>query len=192
VLGTTARGATVLGSPRVRYVVDDGRRWLVANPGQRFDVIMMSPLHAAHAFGGNLFSSEFFQTIGRRLNEGGTLVVTSVDPYSTARTIAMAFDHVIRVDLHTYLARATPFRFEAGRLPFPAGEMSRRVEADRATILAHTIGARLNRDLRPNSEYYLTYPFAWALQTSVPVERLYVSSDRAAFTAFTAGPEPVR
>jgi len=192
VLGTTARGAAVLGSPRVRYVVDDGRRWLLANPAQRFDVIMMSPLHAAHAFGGNLFSREFFQIIRSRLNDGGTLVVTTVDLFSTARTIATVFEHVIRADLNTYLGSTTPLHFDADRLPFDVGEMARRVEADRATILEHTAAAPLNLDLRPNSEYYLTYPFAWALQTSASSERIYFANDRAAFAALVAHPEAGR
>ena len=192
VLGTTARGAAVLRSPRVRYVVDDGRRWLLAHPAEKFDLIMMSPLHAAHAFSGNLFSKEFFQTIRSHLNDDGTMVVTTVDLFSTPRTVASVYEHVIRTDLNTYLARATPFRFDGLRLPFDVAEMGRRIEADRATILEHTATAPLNRDLRPNSEYYLTYPFAWALHTSVPSERMYFAKDRAAFAALTVGSSPVR
>jgi spermidine synthase len=192
VLGTTPRGAAVLGSPRVRYVVDDGRRWLLANPGERFDVIMMSPLHAAHAFGGNLFSREFLQTIRGHLTDRGSLVVTTVDFFSTARTIASVYEHVIRADLNTYVARAMPFQLDPRRLPFDADEMPRRIEADRATILQHTAGAPLNRDLRPNSEYYLTYPFVWALQTALPRERRYFSSDRAVFAALVSGAAAVQ
>jgi len=192
VLGTTPRGAAVLGSPRVRYVVDDGRRWLLANPDERFDLVMMSPLHAAHAFGGNLFSQEFFRLVRRHLTPDGVLVVTSVDLFSTARTVASVYDHVIRTDLNTYLARSTPFQFDAERLPFDVGELTRRVEADRATILEHTAAAPLNRDLRPNSEYYLTYPFAWALRTSVSGDQVYFTADRTAFAALAAGAGPVR
>jgi spermidine synthase len=182
VLRTTRRGATVLSSPKVRYVVDDGRRWLLANPHEKFDLIMMFPLHAAHALSGNLFSTEFLETVRDHLTAGGTLLVTTVDQYATARTIATVYDHVIRVNQSTYLARPSPFRFDAGRLPFPAGELASRIEADRATILSRTTAARVNRDLRPNSEYYLTYRFAHVLQTTV-AGHSYFAQDRAPFAA---------
>ena len=39
------------------------------------------------------------------------------------------------------------------------------VEADRGTILAATAEAPVNRDLAPNSEFYLTYRYARVLET---------------------------
>ena len=61
ILNHTAQGRHVLESGKLRYVVDDGRRWLLAHPQETFDLIMMFPLHAAHAFSGALYSVEFFR-----------------------------------------------------------------------------------------------------------------------------------
>ena len=57
VMSRTGRGKALLTSEKTSYVVDDGRRWLLANPAEKFDVIMMFPLHAAHAFSGALYRS---------------------------------------------------------------------------------------------------------------------------------------
>ena len=57
VVSRTGQGKALLTSEKTRYVVDDGRRWLLANPAESFDVIMMFPLHAAHAFSGALYPS---------------------------------------------------------------------------------------------------------------------------------------
>jgi spermidine synthase len=165
VLGHTARGKTVLNSRKTRYVVDDGRRWLLANSGERFDVIMMFPLHAAHAFSGSLYSTEFLTILASHLGDGGILVVRTVDHQSTAKTVATVFPHVFRLDSSVYIASGERIRLDENRLPEPAEDVGGRITADRETILAHTQAARINTDLKPNSEFYITYPFVRSLQT---------------------------
>jgi predicted membrane-bound spermidine synthase len=165
ILAQTPQGQALFASDKVELVVDDGRRWLLANPAERFDVILMWPLHAAHASSGNLYSLEFFDLVRRHLNDGGLLFARSVDAYSTARTIATVFDHVVRVDELSYVAATSPIRFHAPRAGLTPQEIEARLEADRAAILLNTEGSELNRDFRPNSEYYFTYPHAQSLQT---------------------------
>jgi spermidine synthase len=190
ILQRTRRGQIIASSPKVRFVTDDGRRWLLANPDEKFDLIMMFPLHAAHGYYGNLYSREFFELIVDHLNPAGTLVARSVDLFSTAKTLAAVFNHVIRVDRFSYLAGNVPLRFDADRLPFPAAEFEQFVEAERKTIELHTADAPLNLDLRPNSEYYLTYPFAWTLASQIPPERFYTERDRARFLELINGSKP--
>jgi hypothetical protein len=69
------------------------------------------------------------------------------------------------MDGSVYVASQSPLRLDPERLPFTVEETLRRLTADRAFILASTAQARLNRDFAPNSEYYLTYPYAATLQT---------------------------
>jgi len=171
VLKETRRGAEIASSPRVRYVNDDGRRWLNANPGEKFDLIMTFPLHAAHAGYGNLFSMEFYELVSRHLSPGGLIYTRSVDQFATAHTIANSFTDVVRVEGTAYMAKNSPFRFDPARLPFPVADLPKRVDADRATILEHAAGAPLSRDLRPQSEYYLTYPWARFLLAAEPAYR---------------------
>jgi hypothetical protein len=188
VLANTKRGRRVLASPRLRLIHGDGRRWLLANPAERFDMIMMFPLHAGHAYYGNLFSKEFFQLVARHLTPDGLFVFRSVDLMSTPRTLIEVFDHVIRTDAFGYLASQVPLQFDPSRLPVPAQDFTKFVQADQTTIAAHTQGAPINRDLRPNSEYYLSYPFAWSLVTTGPPPgRLYVESRPARFAQLIAG-----
>jgi spermidine synthase len=165
VVSRTGRGKALLTSKKTRCVVDDGRRWLLAHPGEKFDVIMMFPLHAAHAFSGALYSLEFFEILASHLTDGGMLFLRTVDLYSTAKTLAAVFPHVLRVDSSVYMAGSREFRFVESRLPSPAAETLPHFTADRDVILANTRAARINTDLRPNSEYYVTYPFVSALQT---------------------------
>jgi hypothetical protein len=182
VLENVARGQMVLHSPKLRSINDDGRRWLLANPTERFDMIMMFPLHAGHAYYGNLFSKEFFELAAAHLTPTGILVFRSVDLMSTPRTLIEVFPHVIRTEVAGYIASLAPLRFDALRLPVPATEFTKLIQADRQTIAEHTRGAPINLDLRPNSEYYLSYPYAWSLATTgLPPGSVYVERNPARF-----------
>jgi hypothetical protein len=165
ILKHTRQGSALFESNKLRLVVDDGRRWLLANPDKKFDVILMWPLHAAHAYSGNLYSSEFFHLVRSHLSKGGLLFAGSVDMYSTARTLATVFENVVRVDGSTYIASDEKLVFHPTRVALTADETLGRLEANRETILRETGLAPLNRDSRPNSEYYFTYPYAISLQT---------------------------
>jgi hypothetical protein len=178
VLKRTRQGQAVLESRKVNYIVDDGRRWLLANPQEKFDVIMMFPLHAAHAFSGALYSIEFLRILESHLHASGIVVLRTVDMFSTAKTIATVFSHVIRVDGSTYIGGAGKFRLDPARLPFSFDEAMKRLDADRDVILAHTQHARISRDFGPNSEYYVTYPFVSSLQTRFKSSLTYAANDR--------------
>ena len=186
ILAKTPQGKAIFASDKLRLEVDDGRRWLLANPDERFDVILMWPLHAAHAHSGNLYSKEFFELARAHLADDGLLFARSVDTYSTARTIASVFDHVVRVDTASYIAGRQKFSFSAARSGLSAAEITALIEADRQTILEHTGAAPLNRDFSPNSEYYLTYPYAGALQTWGHVTGSYRASDPQRFAELIA------
>jgi spermidine synthase len=192
VLRQTLRGQKVLESDKVRYVIDDGRRWLLANPKERFDVIMMFPLHAAHAHSGRLYSREFFEILASRLKPGGIVFLRTVDLYSTAKTLASVFQHVLRVDASAYVGGMTQLQLREERLPSSAAEALRQLTADRHVILANTGKARLNRDLAPNSEYYLTYPYVSSLQTRVRPPFRYSANDTERFWKLVvpAAPKP--
>jgi spermidine synthase len=181
VLAKTPQGRAIFASDKLHLIVDDGRRWLLANSDAKFDVILMWPLHAAHAHSGNLYSQEFFELVQSHLADGGLLFTRSADRYSTARTIASVFDQVVRIDNGAYVASDTRFAFSARRAGLTESEIEKRLEADQETILNETRLAPLNRDFRPNSEYYLTYPYADALQTWGHVTQTYRTADTTRF-----------
>jgi spermidine synthase len=169
-IGSTPHGARIEQSgSRLRFVADDGRRWLQANPEERFDLIIMWPLHAAHARSGNLFSQEFFRLLRSRITSDGIVFLRSADPYSTARTAATVFDSVIRLGFQGYFASMHRLRFDPERAGVDPESLTDNLSADRETILRFTEGSPLNSDFRPNGEYYLTYPQArWMRGGAIP------------------------
>jgi spermidine synthase len=162
VLARTSVGQLLETSSKLRYENDDGRRWLLAHPEARFDLIMAWPLHAAHAFSGNLYSEEFFQLIRAHLPKDGLFFTRTTDAFSTARTLAGVFPHLVRVGPISYVGSAAPLEFSAARAARPVSTLARSLKADRAAILALAGEAPIVRDLWPRTEYYLTYP--WAAQ----------------------------
>lgn len=182
------QGKELFASTKIHYEVDDGRRWMLAHPEQKFDFIMMWPLHAAHAFSGSLYSREFMQLLKSRLSPGGRVMMRSADAFSTARTIAEEFPHVVRIGGGSYVCSMSPIQFDVTHLPTgaTADDLLDQIQADRETILARTNGARLNTDFVLNSEYYLTYPFVAALQTRVPY-RIYHEASRDPFVRYVRG-----
>ncbi|MCG8448058.1 MAG: fused MFS/spermidine synthase [Pirellulales bacterium] len=183
VLQKTSIGRAVLESPKTRLLHDDGRRWLLANAQEKFDVVMMFPLHAAHAHSGNLFSLEFFDLVKSRLSEKGLLFFHSVDCQSTAKTVATAFPYVLRANRTAYLASQERFAFDLRRLGWTAEEFCDYVEVGSQEILASTQETAINYDLRPNAEFYLTYAHRKWLSPRCP-EKVYMAREQAPFADF--------
>src|ERR1700730_13545433 len=67
------RVASLLGNSRVRIPIDDGRRWLVRNPAQKFDAIVMNTSFHWRNHISNLLSVDFLRIARGRLNRGGVL-----------------------------------------------------------------------------------------------------------------------
>jgi spermidine synthase len=107
-----------LADPRVRILVEDGRRALQSSAAQ-YDVIEADALWPSVAYSGNLYSEEFFSMCARRLKPGG-LVCTwaptariystfvTVMPYVIGlgdRQVLVGSKEPLDVDLPTWRAR---------------------------------------------------------------------------------------
>ncbi len=77
-----------LGDPRLRILVEDGRRALQSSAAQ-YDVIEADALWPSVAYSGNLYSEEFFSMCARRLKPGGLVCTWAPTPriYSTFVTV---------------------------------------------------------------------------------------------------------
>jgi hypothetical protein len=107
-----------LADPRLRIVVDDGRRALQSSTS-RYDVIEADALWPGVAYAGNLYSEEFFAMCASRLQPGGLLCTWAPTPrvYSTFvsvmphvigigdRQILIGSNQPIEVDLAAWRAR---------------------------------------------------------------------------------------
>jgi spermidine synthase len=92
--------AGLLDRPDVRLVIDDGRRYLAA-PGEPFDVIVSDLFIPWHATAGNLYTLEMYETVARRLADGGLFCqwlplyqLTREEFEVIVRTFLAAFPHV--------------------------------------------------------------------------------------------------
>jgi spermidine synthase len=62
---------SLLRNPKVHIIIDDGRRWLVANPNRRFDFILMNTTFNWRANTTNLLSTEFMDLLRTHMKQGG-------------------------------------------------------------------------------------------------------------------------
>lgn len=149
-------------NPKIKHVNDDGRRWLLANKNEKFDVVLMWPLHAAHAHSGSLYSKEFLSIITDHLTEGGVLFLRTSDFFSTPKTLASVFHEVRRLGNEAYIAGNSDNFSDFDK----SEELAKLITANRKVIMENTKDAPLNLDFSPNSEYYLTYSYRKYLKSS--------------------------
>ena len=65
--------ASVLSNPKVKIVIDDGRRWMARNPSERFDAIIANTTFHWRANATNLLSVEYLELSRSHLLPGGIL-----------------------------------------------------------------------------------------------------------------------
>lgn len=88
--------ATITRDSKINIVVDDGRRWLKANPNRKFDFILMNTSFHWRSNITNLLSSEFGRLAKAHLNPGGVLYYNTTSSKSVYYTAAKVFKYVIR------------------------------------------------------------------------------------------------
>jgi len=107
--------ASLLSNPKVRIAIDDGRRWLLANPGRRFDLILMNTTFNWREHATNLLSVEFLQLARRHLLPGGILYYNTTGSEEAQLTGVTVFPYGLRVG--NFLAVSdSPLTLDAARL----------------------------------------------------------------------------
>jgi SAM-dependent methyltransferase len=113
-IAKTPEVASLLTNPKVAIVTDDGRRWLRANPGRRFDAIVSNTTWHFRANVTNLLSSEFLDLIKRHLNPGGVFFYNTTESARVQRTGCLAFANGARF-LNHMVVSARPIRWDFAR-----------------------------------------------------------------------------
>ena len=98
--------ASVLSNPKIKIITDDGRRWLRANPDQRFDAIVSNTTWHFRASVTNLLSVEFLDLIRRHLRTGGIFFYNTTESDRAQRTGCLAFAYGARVTNHMVVSDA--------------------------------------------------------------------------------------
>jgi spermidine synthase len=89
---------------RIQYIVDDGRRYLYANPNEKFDLIFIDPLRWYSSGHNNLYSMEAMQLYQTHLTENGVFCAYIDQNHALPFTIAQAFSEVDQFSLRTIIA----------------------------------------------------------------------------------------
>jgi predicted membrane-bound spermidine synthase len=136
--------ADLLSDPRVEIAIDDGRRWLVRHPEQRFDVIVANVTLHWRVSSTNLLSREFVELARARLAPGG-LYYFNTTFFRPARETALdVFGHGVQIG--TFFAAAdAPIAWDGARL---SGAL-RAMRLDGAPVLPADDGPLLGRLSEP-------------------------------------------
>jgi len=169
----------VFDDPRVRYIADDGRRYLYAHPNDKFDVIFADPLRWYSSGHNNLYSLEAMQLYQAHLTETGVFCAYVDQLHALPFTIAQVFPEVDQFAFRAVIASNQKIQYN---LPYMesieqnyAAEMSAFLKPgtekklspkyllseflrDRAQIITDEKKSPILSDLKPELEYYFLKP----------------------------------
>lgn len=97
---------SLLDNPKVDIVIDDGRRWLIANPSRRFDMVVQNTTWHWRGHITNLLSSEYFELIRSHLNAGGVFGYNTTNSHAALKTGCTVFKGGFRVRSFNYVSDA--------------------------------------------------------------------------------------
>ena len=106
--------ASLLQNSKVHIDIDDGRRWLIRNPGRKFDAIVMNTSYHWRSNSSNLLSVEFLQLIRRHLNPGGVHFYNTTESKEAMLTGVSVFPFGMRLANFMVVSDA-PLQLDAQR-----------------------------------------------------------------------------
>jgi hypothetical protein len=163
-----------LNDPRVDYLADDGRRYLYANPDEKFDLIFIDPLYSFTAGHNNLYSREAMELYRTHLTANGVFcgwfnenrvlpkTVASVFPYTShfrdwiiASKQPHEFDRAYMAEaLNTYLAHSEGLYADAILETLELDTLFGRYRGDRTCTIVKETNTPILTDMTPWLEYY--------------------------------------
>jgi len=165
-----------LTDPRVTYIVDDGRRYLNAAPGETFDLIAIDPLREHTAGHNNLYSEEAMQIYLEHLSPGGVLCAWMREDRLIPHTIVRVFPYADQFANELVIASNAPITYNSAYMDNIASEYKSFVDqlyanglpaypttelalsgliADQDDLLESEKNMPYLTDLKPWLEYYL-------------------------------------
>lgn len=106
--------SSLWGNPRVRIAIEDGRRWLVRNRGQRFDAIVMNTTFHWRNHSSNLLSVDFLRLARQHLNSGGVFFYNTTGSEDVMATGLAAYPYALRF-LNCLAVSDSPIVFDRAR-----------------------------------------------------------------------------
>jgi spermidine synthase len=106
--------ASLLANPKVAIVIDDGRRWLVRHPEQKFDAIIQNTTWFFRANTTNLLSEEYIRLSLSHLKEGGIDMYNTTSSDRAQRTACAIAPNSIRL-MNQMIVSNTPMTLDRER-----------------------------------------------------------------------------
>jgi spermidine synthase len=97
---------SILANPKVKLIVDDGRRWLRSNPDRKFDFIVQNTTWHYRANVANLLSQEYLSLVGKGLKQDGVFFFNTTFSARVQRTACVSFPHGFRYHNHMAVSRS--------------------------------------------------------------------------------------
>lgn len=88
---------SILTNRKARIVVDDGRRWLLANPDQKYDLIVQNTSFYWRDHSAQLLSTDYLRIIRAHLSLGGIYYYNTTGSDDVVATGLSVFSHGLRV-----------------------------------------------------------------------------------------------
>ncbi|MBL8950733.1 MAG: spermidine synthase, partial [Myxococcaceae bacterium] len=107
--------ASVLKHPRVKLIIEDGRRWLLRHPNEKYDAIIINTSYYWRAGSTNLLSREFLQQLRGHLNPKGLVMFNTTSSEIVKKTGFEAFPYGWRI-VNTLIVGDSPLPIDRERL----------------------------------------------------------------------------
>jgi spermidine synthase len=88
---------SLLTNPKVHVYVDDGRRWLIAHPERKYDLIVVNSTYHWRDHASTLLSVEFLRLVQPHLNAGGIYYFNTTESGETIATALSVFPFGLRI-----------------------------------------------------------------------------------------------
>src|SRR5262249_10232918 len=88
---------SILENPRVHICIDDGRRWLLAHPDRRYDVIVQNTSFYWRDHVSELLSADYLRIIQSHLAKGGVYYYNTTGSDDVVATGLSVFPYGLRV-----------------------------------------------------------------------------------------------
>ncbi len=88
---------SLLHNPKVKIIIDDGRRWLRRHPEEQFDLIVMNTTWHWREYTSYLLSVEFLKTARSALKPQGIFMYNLTGSNNALHTALFVFKHALRV-----------------------------------------------------------------------------------------------
>lgn len=104
IVGVHPEVSSLLRNPKVEIVIDDGRRWMVANPLARFDAIVQGTSWHWRDHMTLIQSAEYLQLVRSRLKPGGVFIFNTTNSLDVKKTGCSVFRYGFRLTNCLYLS----------------------------------------------------------------------------------------